>query len=285
MKTNSRSNFAPGSVRDTLAIPCPEHTWLNARPYSSPLPHGEGEASAGSWNSVGKWRSEAIPWRPGRATAVPSPGGEGGRRCILSLVVVCLLFPTVALAETKPDDLQPIFNGKDLTGWKVPEPNPFWKVVDGVLVGENDEKLKGSMLYTKAAHTNFVLELEVRWSGEIDSGVMLRNPELQVQFGVSRSLKRDMTGAFYLAKSSINPLSGYPEAGWPKNRDQLFKPDDWNKFRLEARGDTFTVWLNGAQVTQFTDARYSGAAPIGLQVHPGLKMKVEFRDVRLKKLD
>lgn len=204
---------------------------------------------------------------------------------MLSLVLVCLLFPIVALAETKSADLQSIFNGKDLAGWKVPHPNPFWTVVDGVLVGENEEKLKGHILFTERSYTNFVLELEVRWSGEIDSGIMLRNPELQVQFGISRSLKRDMTGAFYLAKSSVNPQSGYPEAGWPKNMDKLFKPDDWNQFRLEARGDVFTVWLNGKQVVQYTDARYSGAAPIGVQVHPGLKMKVEFRNIRAVALE
>jgi Domain of Unknown Function (DUF1080) len=202
----------------------------------------------------------------------------------LALLSAFAILPTV-VAQTKPDDLQSIFNGKDLTGWNVPAPNPFWKVVDGVLVGENDQKLKGHILHTANTYTNFVLELEVRWSGEIDSGIMLRDPELQVQFGISRSLKRDMTGAFYLAKSRINPQSGYPEAGWPKNMDKLFKADDWNKFRLEARGDKFTVWFNGEQVTQFTDARYAGAAPIGLQVHPGLKMKVEFRNLRAKALD
>lgn len=242
--------------------------------------------------------------RPSRAQQLPNGPGDG--YCVArfsaggiavagtatlrlfkthqKLLLIAAFFLT-CVTESRAQELQPIFNGKDLAGWKAPEPNPFWKVVDGVLVGENDEKLKGHILVTERAYTNFVLELEVRWSGEIDSGVMLRNPELQVQFGISRSLKRDMTGAFYLAKSSINPQSGYPEAGWPKNLDKLFKPDDWNKFRIEARGDTFTVWLNGEQVTQFTDARYSGAAPIGLQVHPGLKMKVEFRNVRARALE
>jgi hypothetical protein len=126
--------------------------------------------------------------------------------------------------------------------------------------------------------------LEVRWSGEIDSGVMLREPELQVQFGISRSLKKDMTGAFYLAKNPINPKVGYPDAGHTKGIEKLFKVDDWNRFRIEAKDNTFTVWLNGEQISQYTDARYAGGAPLGLQVHPGLKMKVEFRDLRAKAL-
>jgi hypothetical protein len=205
----------------------------------------------------------------------------------IPLIVSCALASWLggsALAQGKSGELQPIFNGKNLTGWAVPDPNPFWKVVDGVLVGENDEKLKGNVIHSEQSYTNFVLELEVRWSGEIDSGVMLRKPELQLQFGISRSLKRDMTGSFYVTNNGTQP-SGYPEAGRARNLDQLFKKDDWNKFRLEAKGNTFTVWLNGEQVSQFTDARYAGGAPIGLQVHPGLKMKVEFRNLRAAVLD
>jgi len=183
-------------------------------------------------------------------------------------------------ADNAADDLTPIFTGTNLAGWKAPEPNPYWKIVDGVLIGENDDKLKGHILHTARAYTNFVAELEVRWRGEIDSGVMFREPELQVQFGISRSLKRDMTGAFYLAKHPLNPKVGYPDAGHPTGIEKLFKANDWNKFRIEAQDDTFTVWLNGVRISQYTDARYAGGAPLGLQVHPGLKMKVEFRNLR-----
>ena len=201
-------------------------------------------------------------------------------------VAAGIVFLTAAIARVDAaDGLKPLFTGTNLAGWKVPEPNPFWRTVDGVLVGENDEKLKGHTLHTEQSYTNFVVELEARWTGEIDSGVMMREPEMQVQFGISRSLKRDMTGAYYLAKHSVNPKSGYPDAGHAKGFEKLFKKDDWNRFRIEAKGDTFTVWLNGEQISQYTDARYSGGAPLGLQVHPGLKMKVEFRNIRAKRLE
>ena len=45
--------------------------------------------------------------------------------------------------------LEPIFNGRDLSGWQ-PEESPFWRVEEGVLVGENDAALTGSMLRTEA---------------------------------------------------------------------------------------------------------------------------------------
>lgn len=182
---------------------------------------------------------------------------------------VALLAPLGAAAAEPA--LEPIFNGRDLAGWKPPA-EPFWRVVDGVLVGENDAEKKGSMLYTDRDYDDVVVECEVRFTGEIDSGIMVRKPELQLQIGVSRSLKRDMTGSFY--------VGSYPEQGQAKRAAELLKPDDWNRIRLEARGDTFTVWLNGEQVVRYTDATYAAAGPIGLQIHGGLQMKVEFRDLR-----
>jgi hypothetical protein len=44
------------------------------------------------------------------------------------------------------------------------------------------------------------------------------------------------------------------------------------------------VWLNGVQVSQYTDAKYAEPGPIGLQIHANVVMKVEFRDVRAKVL-
>ncbi len=197
------------------------------------------------------------------------------------LVLACLVVTTVAaFAAESGTELPPIFNGKDLTGWKAPEPNPFWKVVGGAIVGENDAAKKGSMLWTEEAYGDFVFECEARWSGEIDSGIMLRKPELQVQFGVSRSLKKDLTCSFYTGGQVK-----YPEAGQAKDIEKRLKAGEWNKFRLEAKGTTFTVWLNGEQVSQYTDAKYAEAAPIGLQIHPGLAMKIEFRNIRAKTLD
>jgi hypothetical protein len=177
------------------------------------------------------------------------------------------------------DDLPSIFNGRSFAGWTTPDPNPFWKAVDGVIVGENNEAKTGSMLWTEQIYRDFVIECEARWTGEIDSGIIFREPQLQMQIGVSRSLKRDLTASFY-----VGGKEKYPETGQARNPEKLLKPGDWNKFRLEARGDTFTVWLNGEQVVKYTNAKYTGAGPIGLQIHGGLAMKVEFRNLRAKEL-
>ena len=195
------------------------------------------------------------------------------RALLVGLSAFLLVTASFSSAEDAPGPkLDPIFNGKDLTGWQVPSPNPFWKVVDGVLVGENDPEKKGSMLYTTQAYDDVIIEAEVRWQGEIDSGFMIRKPEIQLQIGVSRSLKKDMTGSFY--------LGGYPDAGQAKDAAKLLKAGDWNRLRLQAKGNTFTVWINGTKAIEYTDANFAGPAPLGLQIHGGLEMKVEFRNIQ-----
>ena len=197
---------------------------------------------------------------------------------LLTSVMALAVAADILCAEEIPttSNLPPIFNGRDLTGW-TPPAEPHWKVVDGILVGENDAEKKGSMLYTEKAYGDVILEGEVRFEGEIDSGFMLRKPELQLQIGVSRSLKRDMTCSFY--------VGNYPEEAQAKRAGDLLKPGDWNRIRIRAQGDTFTVWLNGEPVSQDTSAKYADPAPIGLQIHGGLSMKVEFRDLRALELE
>jgi hypothetical protein len=195
-------------------------------------------------------------------------------KSITALAALCVFG---SFAQADEPKLEPIFNGHDLTGWTIPK-EPFWKAVDGVLVGESpDDKQPGSMLYTEKSYHDVIVEAECRWSGEIDSGIMVRKPEIQLQIGVSRSLKKDMSGSFYVGK--------YPEEGQAKNADKLIKIGEWTKFRLQAKGDTYTVWINGEKAVEYKDPKYVGAAPIGLQIHPKVKMKVEFRNIKAVALD
>ena len=199
------------------------------------------------------------------------------KRALFALMLVVSMVRFGGAADAK-DDLQPIFNGKDLSGWKDGDNHKFWKVVDGVLVGENDEAKKGNMLYTEKSYGDVVVEAECRWSGEIDSGIMLRKPEIQLQIGTSRSLKRDMTCSFYAHGK-------YPDPARAQGVDKLLKVGEWNLIRFEAKGSKFTAWLNGEKVVEYEDPAFPNAAPIGLQIHPGLKMKVEFRNIKAKALN
>ena len=195
----------------------------------------------------------------------------------LSVALISLVILNFATAADP--ELKPIFNGRDLTGWQAAGSEAFWHVEDGILVGVSDEALTGNYLHSEKAYGDFVLEFDVRWTGEIDSGIEFRKPTIQLQLGVSRSLKRDMSGSFYISKR------GYPEEGQAKDAAKLMHPDgEWNTFRLRAQGSVFTVWINGVQAVQFTDDSFPDPAPLGLQIHPKLKMKVEYRNIRLAEL-
>ena len=192
----------------------------------------------------------------------------------LSLVAAC----GCLAAEPK---LEPLFNGKDLAGFKSEGAAEFWRVENGVLIGENNAAQKGHYLWTEKEYGDFVLEFDVRFKGTMprgaDTGIEMRNPKIQLQLGVSGGLKVDMTGSWYTGGKER-----YPEAGQAKEAKTLMKPEgEWNTFRIQAKGDTFTCWINGRKASEYTDAKFSGAAPLGLQIHAGVEMKCEFRNVKI----
>jgi hypothetical protein len=200
---------------------------------------------------------------------------------LLALPVIAAALFSGAASNPK---LVPLFNGKDLTNFKAAESKEFWRAENGVLVGENNAAKKGNYLWTEKSYKDFVIEFDVRWKTEtdrgVDTGIEMRNPHLQLQLGVSGSLRVDMTGSFYTGGKPA-----YPEAGQAKEAKKLMKPEgEWNHFRIQAKGDTFTCWINGKKASEYTDAKFSGAAPIGFQIHPGVVMKCEYRNVKIAEL-
>ncbi len=203
------------------------------------------------------------------------------RPLALSLIVSLAALVSGRAEEPK---LEPLFNGRDLTNFKAEGSKEFWRVEDGVLIGENNAAKKENYLWTEKDYGDFVLEFDVRWKGTtergVDTGVEMRKPKIQLQLGISGSLRVDMSGSFY---TGGNPA--YPEAGQAKDAKNLMKPEgEWNTFRIQARGDTFTCWINGQKASEYTDPKFSGAAPLGLQIHGGVEMKCEFRNVKIAEL-
>lgn len=195
-----------------------------------------------------------------------------------------LLISTTTQAVSGEPKLKPLFNGRDLTHFKAAESAAFWRVENGVLIGENDAAKKGNYLWTDKSYQDFVLEFDARWKATtdrgVDTGIEMRKPHLQLQLGVSGSLRVDMTGSFYTGGKPA-----YPEAGQAKSAKALMKPEgEWNTFRIQAKGNTFTCWINGKKASEYTDPKFSGAAPLGFQIHPNVVMKVEYRNVKIAEL-
>lgn len=202
-----------------------------------------------------------------------------------SLLLTLVFFIGVAFGSSAAEpNFTPLFNGTDLTNFKARESKDFWRVKDGVLIGENDAAKTGNYLWTEKEYGDFVLEFDAQWKATtdrgVDTGIEMRKPKIQLQLGISGSLRVDMTGSFYTGGKAK-----YPDAGQAKDANTLLNPEgQWNTFRIQAEGDTFTCWINDQKASEYTDSKYSGAAPLGLQIHPGVEMKVNFRNMKIAEL-
>ncbi len=196
-----------------------------------------------------------------------------------SKLFIGMLWLGLAVGVSAEPILQPIFNGKNLDGWKVPAGNEqagWYKAVDGVLKIQSGPKKKGSVLWTEKKYRNFLMEFEFRFGeGVVDSGVHVRNAD-QIQIGISGSLKRDMTCSPYI------PGKGYPVEA--KNIRKLLKPKDWNRMRIQAIGKEYTVWLQGKKVMTYQSASAIAEGPIGIQLHGNRVMAIDYRKLVVSEL-
>ena len=160
------------------------------------------------------------------------------------LVIVALTILTSFSSDQKDPKLKKIFNGKNLDGWVSPEGNIWWKADKGILTAQSDIEKKGSILWTKEAYTNFIIQVDFKFgAGTVDSGIFIRTENEQIQIGESGSLKRDMTGSPYI------PGKSYPVEA--ENIKELLKMSDWNTMKVKALGSVYTVWLNGKVVLTY----------------------------------
>jgi hypothetical protein len=194
---------------------------------------------------------------------------------ILFVTLGFLAFQSCVIAQEPK--LKKIFNGRNLNGWVVPENNhDNWTVSDGILHVKSDTSKKGSNLWTEKKYTNFIISAEfIMLDGVVDSGIFLRSENDQIQIGISGSLKRDLTASPYLPKLKY-PVEAKVE--------KVLKPKEWNTMKIKVVDKTYTVWLNGVEVMTYTSESIPANGPVGLQLHPGNVMSIDYRNILLAEL-
>ena len=191
------------------------------------------------------------------------------------LLIICLFTVTVSAQESK---MKKIFNGKNLDGWILPDDKGCYTVQKkGILKIQNEPTKKGSILWTEKQYTNFEIEADFKMGdGRVDSGFFLKSELNQIQIGISGSLKRDMTGSPYI------PGKAYPVEA--KGVKELLKLDDWNTMKIKVIDKTYTVWLNGMEVMQYTTHSIPEKGPIGIQLHPGNEMTIFYKNIKAREI-
>ena len=214
-----------------------------------------------------------------------------------------LLFVAARLASA-----QAIFDGKTLAGW---DGDPaFWRVENGAIVGETKPGLMPKqntfLIWRGGAPADFELHAEYRLTGG-NSGIQYRSSELPDIRWAMQGYQADIdasqkyTGQIYEERvrgflalrgqtAQVGP-GGKPVVLGTLGSDAELKTaihtQGWNQYQIIARGNIVIQILNGRVMSTLIDddkANRRMDRLIGIQVHKGPPMKVEVREIRLKKL-
>ena len=246
---------------------------------------------------------------------------------VRALSFSALVFLLASIADSAPptgEGWQPLFSGKDLSGWKVPQGDGgHWKVVDGVIDYDARSEAKGDKnLWTEKSYQDFVLHIEWRINethGKYPLKVILpggsykKGPDGK---DIVMPTPNADSGVFLRGqgKSQVNiwcwPVGSGEVWGYRNDKKQpaetraavvpKVKADkpvgEWNTFEITMQGDVLNVQLNGKQVIE--NARLVGIpkeGPLALQHHGGYNEKtgqynaasslVQFRNIYIKELD
>ena len=187
-----------------------------------------------------------------------------------AILLACLAFiqPCVATDAAKDGHWESLFNGKDLTGW-VPVYDVTFSVTNGSL-----RLVKGTgWLRTEKQYTDFVLEADWRaLVPEYDSGFFIRaglEGKPWPKDGWQVNLARSALGGLVKGYKTVVPAETPP---MPLNK--------WVKFRMEVRGKTITLDVDGERAWEFKELD-ADRGYIGIQAEGNA---FDFRNIRIQEL-
>jgi len=218
--------------------------------------------------------------------------------------------------EERAEGFVSLFNGRDLSGWE--GNRAIWRVENGVIVGETTADGPARITYnqflvrTGEEYDDFVLRFDIKCTpGAGNSGMQIRswmNPDANRPFSV-HGYQADFdgahayTGIFYGEgfRGIILSQRGQEAVIEPGQRQPAevrrfadgealkreLKVDDWNTYEVTAKDFTFTNKINGHVMSIFTDndpELRKSTGLLAIQAHTGPPMKVEVRNIRIKKL-
>lgn len=227
----------------------------------------------------------------------------------IMLVMFMISIAQSCTSQNKEEDLVKIFDGKTLKGWDAD--TSFWRVENDIIVGQvfpgKPLNTNTFLIWKGGQPADFEFKAEYRISPEGNSGVQYRSEELKDIRYALKGYQADIDGADqytgqnyeergrgFLAmrgqkvvlKANEKPVV----TGSVGNSDSLkalIKSGDWNEIRIIAKGNKMQHFINGVLMSEAVDedtANSKSSGLLGMQVHVMPKMKVEYRNILLKKL-
>ncbi len=215
---------------------------------------------------------------------------------IVTFGLLAVLLPGQATAY---DGWKSLFDGKTLNGWtRAARGVAEYAVKDGAIHGVTVEGSENTFLASDREYGDFELEFEVKVHNSLNSGVQIRSREQTKEdckegrfFGPQVEIEASpgQSGYVYGEATGLGWLSEAPQdKGHSHNH---IKNDQWNKYRVVAKGARIQTWINGQKVADLTHDGIYKTHPkgkIGLQVH-GIKagtgpFDVSWRMLRIKEL-
>jgi hypothetical protein len=213
----------------------------------------------------------------------------------LSLIAALLALSPARPADKEkdvPEGFIPLFDGKDLDGWKVFDgKKDAWGVEDGMIVTKSGG---GGWLLTDKEYGDFEVRVDFKMSEGGNSGVALRAPlEGNVSYsGMEIQLLDDVWHKKNLKDLKPVQYTGAIYGVVAPSKDALKPVGEWNTIDITAKGRQITIVLNGVKTVDANLDDYKASE----KEHPGLKRekghlglqshsnRVEFRNVYVKEL-
>ena len=208
------------------------------------------------------------------------------RSILFSIIFLFTTFIAQSQTNTPKPSWESLFNGKNLKGWTQLNGTAKYEVKNGTIIGTTVKGSPNSFLCTNKLYTNFILEFDVKADESVNSGVQFR----------SESLKEYQNGRVHGYQVEIDPSARawsagiYDEGrrGWlntlEKNKvaGNAYKHNDWNRYRVEAIGDTIRTWINGVPASNLVDDM-TPTGFIALQVHASKEdgLLVMWKNIRI----
>lgn len=224
-------------------------------------------------------------------------------RLIPALLALALSAGAALAAEPK---WTPLFDGKSFKGWKQMQGEAKYEIRDGAIIGIVVEGVPAnSFMVTEELFGDFIFECEFKADAGINSGIQFRSAppdgaERKRVYGYQFEIDptpRALTGGLYEEgrRGWFQPAqnNGEPKEAWNKKHGDKLKPGEWNKVRIEARGNRIKTFLNGYPLADYVDTDETARIKrgfFGLQVHSTKKpelfgKQVAFRNLRVQTLD